>query len=120
MYCPPRLFKCLRAAQPPAPNNFDLLHSLRTTTPTSQNRLSLMIPTTSSSSSLSSSSSAMPSTDTLPSTRPLDTTQIVSIYSWNINGSFNLLLSCPDLIKMFENHDIVLFQETHLRPQQHD
>lgn len=29
-------------------------------------------------------------------------------------------MSCPDLRKYLENFDVNLFQETHLRPQQHD
>ncbi|KAJ7081486.1 hypothetical protein C8R44DRAFT_905282 [Mycena epipterygia] len=39
---------------------------------------------------------------------------------WNINGAFSLQMSCPDFRKDLERYDINLFQETHLRPQQHE
>jgi exonuclease III len=61
-----------------------------------------------------------PTLPSLPCTRPLDTEHVISILSWNINGSFALLLSCPKNRKSFQNYDINLFQETHLSPQMHN
>ncbi|KAK7050319.1 hypothetical protein R3P38DRAFT_2361496, partial [Favolaschia claudopus] len=42
------------------------------------------------------------------------------INSWNINGAFPLKMSCPQFRRKIEKFDINLFQETHLRPDQHD
>ncbi|GLB35656.1 hypothetical protein LshimejAT787_0212210 [Lyophyllum shimeji] len=44
----------------------------------------------------------------------------VHIKSWNIDGAFTLKMSCPDFRKTLQLFDINFFQETHLRPNQHD
>jgi ribonuclease HI/exonuclease III len=47
-------------------------------------------------------------------------TSLISIRSWNIDGSFILLMSYPETIELLRKYDFNFFQETHLRPQQHD
>ncbi|KAJ6600443.1 hypothetical protein DFH09DRAFT_1498040 [Mycena vulgaris] len=56
----------------------------------------------------------------LPSTHRFDTQQSVTIKSWNINGAFALQMSCPIFRSELEMYDVNLFNETHLRPSQHD
>ncbi|KAK7053853.1 hypothetical protein R3P38DRAFT_2466395, partial [Favolaschia claudopus] len=44
----------------------------------------------------------------------------IKIRSWNIKGSFILLMDCPETRRELTQYDFNLYQETHLRPQQHD
>ncbi|KAK6988377.1 hypothetical protein R3P38DRAFT_3444099, partial [Favolaschia claudopus] len=44
----------------------------------------------------------------------------IKIQSWNIDGSFILLMGCPETQHDLVEYDFNLYQETHLRPQQHD
>jgi exonuclease III len=47
-------------------------------------------------------------------------TDSLSILSWNIRGRMMLNMSSASCWSVLKRHDIVLFQETHLWPKQHE
>ena len=49
-----------------------------------------------------------------------ENSKLLSIYSQNINGDLSVKLLSPDFIKTFCDHDVVLFQETHIWPEEEE